>query len=150
MILFIRSILRDLGIPQQAATILYKDNDACTTMANMQKPTSRTRHMDIQYFAHSEWVERELIILERIHTSINIAGHVTKVLDRTLLFYRHVDYIMGHIPPKYLPCYPGKMLPTGSGKQPTITLAELSLSPEAAAASRCSVRDYLWLQVIGY
>eukprot|EP00804_Cyclotella_cryptica_P026704 CCRYP_007930-RA/>CCRYP_007930-RA protein AED:0.29 eAED:0.29 QI:0/0/0/1/0/0/2/0/219 len=73
MILFIWSILWDLGIPQQAATILYEDNDACTAMANKQKSTSRTRHRDIRYFALSEWVERDLIILERIHTSINIA-----------------------------------------------------------------------------
>jgi hypothetical protein len=36
MILFIRSILWDLGIPQQAATLLYEDNDACTAMGNAQ------------------------------------------------------------------------------------------------------------------
>eukprot|EP00804_Cyclotella_cryptica_P026909 CCRYP_019596-RA/>CCRYP_019596-RA protein AED:0.30 eAED:0.30 QI:0/0/0/1/0/0/2/0/225 len=66
MILFIRSILWDLGIPQQAATILYEDNDACTAMANAQKPTTRTRHMDIRYFA-GEWVEHDLMILERIN-----------------------------------------------------------------------------------
>ncbi len=50
MILFVRSILWDLGIPQEAATIMYEDNDACTAMGNAQKPTSRTRHMDIEYF----------------------------------------------------------------------------------------------------
>ena len=40
MILFVRSILWDLGIPQEAATILYEDNDACTAMGNAQKPTA--------------------------------------------------------------------------------------------------------------
>ena len=49
MILFVRSILWDLGIPQAAATLLYEDNDACIAMANAQKPTTRTRHMDIKY-----------------------------------------------------------------------------------------------------
>jgi hypothetical protein len=39
MILFVRSILWDLGIPQEAATVLYDDNDACTAMGNAQKPT---------------------------------------------------------------------------------------------------------------
>ncbi len=48
MILFIRSILWDLGIPQQAPTVLYEDNDACTAMTNAQKPPTRTRHMDIR------------------------------------------------------------------------------------------------------
>ena len=47
MMLFIRSILWDLGIPQQAATVLYEDNDACTAMANAQKTTTRTRHKNI-------------------------------------------------------------------------------------------------------
>ncbi len=54
MILFVRSVLWDLGVPQEAATILYEDNDACTAMANAQKPTPRTRHMDIKYFSLSE------------------------------------------------------------------------------------------------
>jgi hypothetical protein len=39
MILFVRSILWDLGIPQEAATIMYEDNDACMAMGNAQKPT---------------------------------------------------------------------------------------------------------------
>eukprot|EP00804_Cyclotella_cryptica_P027860 CCRYP_003788-RB/>CCRYP_003788-RB protein AED:0.45 eAED:0.45 QI:0/-1/0/1/-1/0/1/0/60 len=48
MILFIRSILWDLGIPQRAATVMYEDNDACTATANAQKPTTWTRHMDMR------------------------------------------------------------------------------------------------------
>jgi hypothetical protein len=30
MILFVRSLLWDLDIPQEAATLLYEDNDGCT------------------------------------------------------------------------------------------------------------------------
>jgi len=62
VILYVRSILWDLGVPQEAATLLYEDNDAATAMANAQKPTPRTRHMDIRFFALSEyWVERDLL-----------------------------------------------------------------------------------------
>jgi hypothetical protein len=50
MILFIRSIMWDLGIPQEAATVLYKDNNACTAMGNAHKPTTCMGHMDIKYF----------------------------------------------------------------------------------------------------
>ena len=42
MCLYVRSILWDLDIPQEAATVAYEDNDGCTAMANAQKPTSRT------------------------------------------------------------------------------------------------------------
>ena len=100
MILFVRSILWDLGIPQAAATLLYEDNDACIAMANAQKPTTRTRHMDIKYNVLCEWVERDLILLRRADTTINMADHFTKQLGPTL-FQRHVDYIMGHVPPHY-------------------------------------------------
>lgn len=81
MSLFVRSILWDLNIPQEAATIAYEDNDGCTAMANAQKPTTRTRHIDMKYFALCDWVERDLIHLERIDTSINIADHLTKPLS---------------------------------------------------------------------
>jgi hypothetical protein len=104
MCLFIRSILWDLNIPQEAATITYEDNDGCTAMGNAQKPTSRTRHIDIKYFALCEWIERDLIHLERVDTAINSADHLTKALTR-ILFHRHADYLLGHIPPQYSPAY---------------------------------------------
>ena len=104
MILFVRSVLWDLGIPQEAATTLYEDNDACTAMGNAQKPTTRTRHMDIKYFSICEWVERDLMHLERIDTSINMADHFTKALNRAL-FHRHADFLLGHVPPIYSPVY---------------------------------------------
>jgi hypothetical protein len=48
-LLYVRSLLWDLNVPQEAASRIYEDNDACTAMANAQKPTSCTRHMDIRY-----------------------------------------------------------------------------------------------------
>ena len=104
MILFMHSVLWDLGVPQEAATLLYEDNDACTAMANAQKPTSQTRHMDIKYFSLSEWVERDLMLLECIDTLINLADHFTKGLQ-TALFHHHTDFILGHIPLAYSPVY---------------------------------------------
>jgi hypothetical protein len=59
------SILYDLDIPDYAATHQYDDTGACTAMANAGKPTTRTRHMDIQYNDVWEWVERDLVVLER-------------------------------------------------------------------------------------
>jgi hypothetical protein len=84
MSLFVRSILWDLDVPQEAATVAYKDNNGCTAMGNAQKPTARTRHIDIKYFALCEWVEQDLIHLEQIDTSINIVDHLTKPLCKIL------------------------------------------------------------------
>jgi len=104
MSLYIRSILWDLNIPQEAATILYEDNDGATAMANAGKPTSRSRHIDIKYYAIQEWIERDLIILQRIDTALNMADHYTKPLPR-ILFHRHNDFNMGRVPPTYSPKY---------------------------------------------
>jgi hypothetical protein len=84
MCLFIHSILWDLDIPQEAATVAYEDNNSCTSMGNAQKPTPHTHHIDIKYFALCDWIERDLIILERIDTSINLLDHLTKTLSRIL------------------------------------------------------------------
>lgn len=102
MILFVRSILWDLGIPQEAATVLYEDNNACTAMGNAQKPTPRTRHIDIKYFSICEWIECDLMILERIDTTINMSDHFTKGLSRAL-FHRHADYLLGGYSMLYRP-----------------------------------------------
>jgi hypothetical protein len=86
MILFVRSILWDLDIPQEAATLLYEDNAGCTAMGNAQKPTPQTQHIDIKYFSMCEWVERDLVLLNCIDTLINMSDHLTKSLQ-TVLFH---------------------------------------------------------------
>ena len=50
MSLYMRSILWDLGVPQEAATILYDDNTGTTAMANAGKPTPLSCHIDITYY----------------------------------------------------------------------------------------------------
>jgi hypothetical protein len=104
MCLYVCSILWDLNIPQEAATVGYEDNDGCTAMGNAQNPTPQTPHIDIKYFTLCDWVELNLILLDRINTSINLADHLTKILSRTL-FHWHADFLLGHVPPKYSPVY---------------------------------------------
>jgi hypothetical protein len=42
--------------------------------------------------------------LDWINTTINMADHFTKGLNRAL-FHRHADFLLGHIPPMYSPVY---------------------------------------------
>ena len=99
-ILYLRSLLEEIGLPQHEATVLYEDNQGALLMANAQRPTKRTRHMDLKYFGLQEWVERDLLVLRRINTADNYADALTKALGRTL-FYRHMNFIMGQITPMY-------------------------------------------------
>jgi deoxyuridine 5'-triphosphate nucleotidohydrolase len=101
MILFFRSLLSDLGMPQESSTILFEDNTGALLMANAQQPTKRTRHMDIKHFALLDWVEQDLLKLERISTHDNTADAMTKPLTRQL-FHRHRDTYMGHRIPDYV------------------------------------------------
>jgi hypothetical protein len=115
IILFFRSILEDLGLPQEHATVLYEDNSGALMMANAQQPTKRTRHMDIKHFSLLDWVERDLVLLHAIATHDNAADAMTKLLPKQL-FYRHFDTYMGRRIPSYV------QLPTSDrSKQPLLT-----------------------------
>lgn len=97
-ILYVRSILNKINIPQYEATALYIDNNGALLMGNTQKPTPRTRHMDMKNFALTDWIERDMVIMKRISTSDNYSDGLTKPLGRQL-HYRHNDYILvKHIP----------------------------------------------------
>ena len=101
VILYVRSILDDMGVHQNSATTLYEDNQGALLMANAGQPTKRTRHMETKHFAIQHWVDTDLLTLHRISTSDNESDAMTKNLPRTL-FYRHVDYIMGKVIPDYV------------------------------------------------
>ena len=99
-ILYVRSILQEIGLEQEDATTLYIDNNGALLMADAKQPTKRTRHMDIKHFKIQEWVEMDLITMKRIHTSDNRSDVFTKALTPKL-FYRHMDRVMGRTIPKY-------------------------------------------------
>ncbi len=99
-ILYVRSLLEEIGLPQENATTLYIDNNGALLMANAQQPTRRTRHVEIKQFVLLEWVENDLIELERITTSDNYSDGFTKPLGR-ILHYRHFDRVMGRKIPSY-------------------------------------------------
>ena len=100
-ILYVRTILDQIGVPQHHATVLYEDNQGALLMANAQQPTKRTRHMDIKHFSIQDWVKRDLIRLKRIATNDNFSDVMTKATAR-VLFYRHMEYILGKIQPEYI------------------------------------------------
>ena len=65
------------------------------------------------------------------------SDHLTKTLERTL-FYRHVDYIMGHIPPMYSPCHE-----QSTGKLPILPASGLTTD-----AAKCSVDASPWVYIV--
>ena len=115
-------------------------------MGNAQKPTTQTRHVNIKYFSLAEWVERDLMILERIDTSINIS-----------VFHRHANFLLGHIPPMYSPIYESTI---GTYTNHTVDINHFVppsfTTPSTAGAARIHapiVSDYIdspWRHVLGH
>ena len=93
-ILYLRSILCELGYQQYKPTTLYIDNHGALFMANAEQPTRRTRHMDTKTFALQDWTKEEKLILKEVDTKDNAADHFTKALGR-IKFYEQTDIIMG-------------------------------------------------------
>ena len=60
-LLYVRTILMEIGLEQSKAGIIHIDNNGALNMANQQQPTKGTRHMQLKYFAIQEWVEADLI-----------------------------------------------------------------------------------------
>ena len=98
--LYLRSILDELNVCQEKATILYEDNQGALLMANAQMPTRRTRHMEIKYFSLQDWIQEDLLILHATESTNNISDTFTKQLGRNL-FHKHTDTVMGRKYPKY-------------------------------------------------
>ena len=101
VVLYARSILDDLNVPQDNATVLFEDNRGALLMAQQRQPTKRTRHMEVKYFVVSDWVEKDLITVTTIPTAENVADVFTKQTPR-ILFYRHYDKLMGRVVPSYV------------------------------------------------
>jgi len=95
MILFFRSLLQDVGIEQQDATLLFEDNNGALMMANAMQPTQRTRHIDIKHFTLLDWVEQDLLFLGAIKTADKAAVTMMKTLTKQV-FYHHYDTYMGN------------------------------------------------------
>ena len=98
--LYLRSLLDDLGIHQNAATPLHEDNNAAIAMANASRPTRRTRHIDIKHFALMDWVATDQLVLMSISTHDNPADGLTKSLGPHL-FQRHCATLLGKRKPSY-------------------------------------------------
>ena len=93
---YLRSVLSELGFAEKKPTQVYIDNSAAIDMINENKPTQRSRHIDIQLFAIQEWRENEELTVVHIPGILNPADVLTKPLGPTL-FHRHVTRMLGQL-----------------------------------------------------
>ena len=92
---WVRYIMKELGRKQIGPSPIGEDNKAAIMMVNQQRPTTRTRHIDTQWFAIQEWKQLGDILLTYIKTGNNPSDALTKALG-TVLHHRHCARAMGH------------------------------------------------------
>jgi len=92
---FIRAVLNELGFKQDGPTPIYEDNKPTIDIVNSKKPTQRSRHIDIRFFAIQDWMDNRDISMHHISGVINPADDLTKPLG-WVLHARHARFMMGH------------------------------------------------------
>jgi len=92
---YLQSVLKDLGFAQGQPTTLYENNEAAIAMTNQCKPTTHSRHIDVQFFAIQDWREQGDILMKHIPGILNMADNSTKALG-WILYHRHARHAMGH------------------------------------------------------
>jgi hypothetical protein len=140
-ILYLRSILHELGFSQYLPTILFEDNTGALHMANAQQPTRRTRHMDTKDFALQDWVEHDQVELAQIGTALNVSDAFTKALGR-IKFYEQTDVLMGRRIPPFVPHWVKLDHPAPTLKLGTLT-TNSSPSKPRLLSGLASIHDLL-------
>ena len=81
-IMYVRTLLRELGLPQQSPTKLYVDNSGAVELSRDKKSCHRSRHVDRRYFKVRELAAEGHIRVEHIDTDANSSDLLTKPLAK--------------------------------------------------------------------
>jgi hypothetical protein len=81
-IVWIRSMLHELGLTQEEPTTIWEDNNSCIAMANNPDLQDRSKHVDVKYHYVREQVEKNVIKFERVNTKEQVADTLTKALEK--------------------------------------------------------------------
>jgi hypothetical protein len=81
-ILFLRAILKDVGVSSQGATVLFEDNMGCISLASNPVMHKRSKHIDTRHHFVRDMVKGGIIKLCHVPTGEMVADALTKALPR--------------------------------------------------------------------
>ena len=90
---YVREILRDLGLSRLQPTTLGFDSKGAIQLAKECKITHQSRHITRRHLKILEYTHDEIINVKWVPTLHNISDLFTKPLDKST-FLRHRDAIM--------------------------------------------------------
>jgi hypothetical protein len=87
MLMWMGSLISEVGVDSWEHPLLIKeDNQASIEWSKMDKPSARSKHIDIKNHAIKEAVREGLVKLQYCNTDDMVADVMTKALDKTKLF----------------------------------------------------------------
>ena len=98
--LYLCWILKELVLIQKDPTPICAKNLGAIHMTNTQKPTHRTRHVEMKRFLILQWTDDKFINFVETKTQNQVTDNLSKPTDRTK-FYVHMDVLIGHRKPKF-------------------------------------------------
>jgi hypothetical protein len=88
-VVWLRSLLSEMGFSQGISTKIYEDNQSCIKIAISTKQLPGTKHIDIRHHFIRQRIESGEIELEGINTRNMVADIFTKSLPNEL-FKQHI------------------------------------------------------------
>ena len=82
-VIFMRELLHHLGLPQDEATVIYEDNQACISIASNPLTSKKARHIMTKYHLVRQLIEENTIELKYTPTEDMLADIFTKALNPT-------------------------------------------------------------------
>lgn len=92
-LIWLQSLLSELGVPQPTPSTLFMDNQSVMALACNNQFHARTKHIDIRYHYIRKRVQQEVLELDYGPTRDMVTDVLTKGLTRTL-HLRHM-YSLG-------------------------------------------------------
>ena len=92
--IFMRGLLREMGVPMDKPTVIRVDNQGAVALAKDRRSCHRSRHIQRRYLKIREWVALGEVQVEYVNTTQNPADILTKALERES-FERHCATLSG-------------------------------------------------------
>jgi hypothetical protein len=93
-VLYYRKFLKEFGLEQKEPTLVRIDNQAAKTIAEENRLSKRTRHLDVRFLKVCELIADGVIRLEYVESKANTADVFTKPVDKETL-RRHWRAVRG-------------------------------------------------------
>ena len=81
-VVWLRELLRELGFPPSAPSVIHEDNEACIKMVTNHVVSGRNRHFCTKMAWLRNLVSTGVVIFAYVPSKRNVADILTKVLPR--------------------------------------------------------------------